>query len=304
MKVGRVMNLDDTLHQIDDIKAKLDTAPPFNEVELGRIRENFMINFTYNSNAIEGNSLTLRETALVVLEDLTISKKPLKDHFEAIGHQQAFDYIVDLSKSNEDLSERVIKEIHALVLMNVPEHKGKYRESSVIILGADDIPPHPSVVPSEMERLLNEYKSDTRHPVVKIADFHINFERIHPFADGNGRTGSLFLNLDLIKAGYAPINVKFTDRDLYIDCFTDYNKVGNSSKFIEMVAKYELEELTTAYTNAIEKEAVQELRQKGIQVDLEGFKKYMAEKRKNEDNKPASPATSTKHRADTQYKRW
>jgi len=212
-----------------------------------------MVDFTYNSNAIEGNTLTLRETALVILEGLTISKKPLKDHLEAVGHKDAFNYVISISKTNQDLSERVIKDIHALVLMNLPEDRGKYRVLPVRISGAESISPHPIEIPSKMEELLNEYKSDNRHPIIKVADFHIKFECIHPFIDGNGRTGRLILNLELIKAGYPPINVKFKDRDSYIDCFRDYEEKGDSSQFIEMVAKYELDELGVIYGLAMEK---------------------------------------------------
>jgi len=247
------MNIENTLNEIDILKSKLDTAPAFSEGEIRRLRENFMVDFTYNSNAIEGNTLTLRETALVILEGLTVSKKPLKDHLEAVGHKDAFNYVINISKTNQDLSERVIKEIHTLVLMNLPEDRGKYRALPVMISGADDIPPHPIEIPSKMEELLCEYKSDSRHPIIKVADFHINFERIHPFIDGNGRTGRMVLNLELIKAGFAPINVKFKDRDLYIDCFRDYEEKGSSSQFIEMVAKYELEELGIVYGLAMEK---------------------------------------------------
>ena len=258
------MDIKSTLKEIDNLKSKLDSAPAFSEGELERLREHFMVDFTYNSNAIEGNTLTLRETALVVLEGLTISKKPLKDHLEAVGHKEAFNYVIKISKNNQDLTERIIKEIHALVLMNQPEDRGKYRELSVMISGADNIPPHPIEIPSKMEELLNEYKVDNRHPIIKVADFHINFERIHPFIDGNGRTGRLVLNLELIKAGYAPINVKFKDRDLYIDCFRDCEEKGDSSQFIEMVAKYELEELGVMYGLIEEKRATQEFYKNGI----------------------------------------
>jgi len=249
--------MDNILNEIDNIKAKLDAAPIFTEGELERLREQFMVEYTYNSNAIEGNTLTLEETALVILEGLTINKKPLKCHLEAVGHKEAFDYIVEISNRHEILDEATIKDIHSLVLADRPKDRGKYRIVPVMILGSQDLPPHPIHVPTEMEKLLAAYAKDTRHPIIKIADLHILFERIHPFIDGNGRTGRLLMNLELIKAGYAPVNVKFQDREAYIDCFKHYEAMGNSDKFIEMVAKYELEELKAIYNLAAEKEATQ-----------------------------------------------
>jgi len=237
------MKLNDVLQEIDVLKAKLDKSPMFNDGELQRLREHFMVEYTYHSNAIEGNTLTLHETSLVVLEGLTINKKPLKDHLEAIGHRDAFYYIVEKSKDNEPLTERTIKEIHSLVLMDDNENRGKYRELVVYISGSQEKLPHPAEVPSEIRQLLESYKSDNRHSIVKIADFHILFERIHPFIDGNGRTGRLVMNLELIKAGYAPINIKFQDRDIYMECFRDYEKTRSSDKFVELAAKYELDEL-------------------------------------------------------------
>ena len=251
------MELNQILEKIDYVKAKLDAAPNFTEGELERFREQFMVEYTYDSNAIEGNTLTLEETALVVLEGLTINKKPLKCHLEAIGHRDAFAYVVEIAKEHELLSEMTIKDIHALVLMDRPRDKGKYRDVGVRIFGALDTPPGPLQVPIEMEKLLKVYAEDTRHPIIKIADFHILFERVHPFVDGNGRTGRLIMNLELIKAGYAPVNIKFRDRDSYIACFNDYVTSGGSAKFIKMVAAYELEELERIYAMSQEKLAVQ-----------------------------------------------
>ena len=237
------MNLNELLVKIDHLKAQLDAAPPLNEGELRRLREHFMVEYTYNSNAIEGNTLTLHETTLVVLEGLTIDKKPLREHLEAIGHKDAFEYIVKIANKSELLSERTIKEIHSLVLMNDAQNRGKYREVPVKISGALDVPPDPLHIPTQMSALLQEYAASPQHPIVKIADFHIKFEGIHPFIDGNGCTGRLIMNLELIKAGYAPINIKFTDRSLYINCFRDYALLGNSNMFAKMTAKYQQEEL-------------------------------------------------------------
>ena len=243
LKGGISLNINGLLHEIDSLKAMLNSMSPLNGGELKRLRENFMVEYTYNSNAIEGNTLTLHETALVILEGLTIDSKPLKDHLEAVGHRDAFNYVIAISENDEPLSERIIKEIHSLVLMTDAENKGKYREVPVTILGALDTPPEPVYISEQMEKLLKAYAADTRHTVEKIADFHIQFERIHPFIDGNGRTGRLIMNLELIKSGYPPVDVKFKDRRLYISCFRDYAETGNSGKFIEMVANYEIEEL-------------------------------------------------------------
>jgi len=216
------------LQEIDSVKTELDSSIRLDACEERRSLEHFMLDFTYNSNAIEGSTLTMSETALVILEGLTINKKPLRDHFDAVNHKHAFDYIIALSKDKEVLTEKVIKEIHSLVFAAEPFHKGKYRDAFVQIFGA---------------LVLSSYASDTRHPIEKIADFHINFERIHPFIDSNDRAGRLIMNLQLIQAGYLPINVKFTDRQAYIGCFNDYSENGHSGKFIEMAARYELEEL-------------------------------------------------------------
>ena len=233
-----------TLGKIDQLKAQLDSVAPFNDGEQKRLREQFMVEYTYNSNAIEGSTLTLHETALVLLEDLTIAEKPLRDHLDAVGHRDAFAYVLEISKQSNPLTERIIKDIHSLVLATDSQNKGKYRNVAVTIAGALDTPPLPAEVPQQVEKLLADYAKDKRHPIEKIADFHIQFERIHPFIDGNGRTGRLLLNLELIKAGYAPIDVKFTDRRQYIDCFRDYAQTNSSRKFVEMVAQYELQELT------------------------------------------------------------
>jgi len=238
------MDIHVLLDEIDSLRAKLETKPSLNEGEAKRLREQFAVEYTYNSNAIEGNTLTLHETALVVLEGLTIDKKPIKDHLEAIGHSHAYDYVVALSKAPEELTERTIKEVHALVLMEDPINKGKYRDVPVQISGALDTPPPPDRVPIEMKRLLDDYSTDKRHPIEKIAEFHILFERIHPFIDGNGRTGRLLLNLELIKAGFYPIDVKFKDRGQYIGCFRSFEETGNATQFVEMVARYELDELS------------------------------------------------------------
>lgn len=231
--------------KIDSLAAELKAMRPLNETELKRLRDEFIIENTYDSNAIEGNTLTLRETALV-LEGVTIGEKPLKDHLEAIGHKEAFGYVMELAEANTELTERVIKDIHTLVLMNDRENKGKYRSVPVKISGAVHVPPQPYLVAEQMGTLIAEY-ADIRarkHVIEAAAEFHLRFEGIHPFIDGNGRTGRLVLNLELIKAGLLPVNIKFADRRKYYAAFDSYyGGERSAAAMVELIAEYERQEL-------------------------------------------------------------
>ena len=214
----RVRGKENLLAQIEIKKIELDGRRPLTEGEVARLNEDFMIEYTYNSNAIEGNTLTLRETDMV-LKGLTIDQKPLKDHMEAVGHKDAFYFICYLVKDKTPLSENVIKQIHSLVLADKPLDRGVYRRVPVRIMGAKHDPVQPYLIESKMNELIQNYSSDERNIVEKLADLHIAFESIHPFIDGNGRTGRLIVNLELMKAGYPPIDIKFTDRMRYYDAF-------------------------------------------------------------------------------------
>jgi len=202
------------------------------------------LEYTYNSNAIEGNTLTLQETALV-LEGITIDKKPLKDHLEAVGHKEAFEYVKQLVSEGQEFSERVIKEIHSLVLMDRWEDRGVYRKIPVRIMGAAHEPPQPYKVPVLMESLIKDHKAMQKnlHAIELVARFHMEFEGIHPFIDGNGRTGRLLLNFELLQKEYLPINVKFADRRGYYECFIAYHQSGDADPIISLVATYVEEEL-------------------------------------------------------------
>lgn len=231
--------------KINALAEELKAMRPLNETELKRLRDEFIIENTYDSNAIEGNTLTLRETALV-LEGVTIGEKPLKDHLEAIGHKEAFEYVIGLANKNTPLTESVIKDIHTLVLMNDRENKGKYRSVPVRISGALHTPPQPYLVAPQMETLIADYAEavKSKHIIEAVAKFHLRFEGVHPFIDGNGRTGRLILNLELIKAGFLPVNIKYSDRRKYYDCFDKYYGDNHTAAdMIELIAKYEEAEL-------------------------------------------------------------
>ena len=228
---GRIRGKETLLAQIERKKKELDGRRPLTEGEVARLNEDFMIEYIYNSNAIEGNTLTLRETDMV-LKGLTIDQKPLKDHMEAVGHKDAFYFICDLVKDCTPLSESVIKQIHSLVLADKPLDRGVYRRVPVRIMGSKQEPVQPYLIEPKMNDLMQQYAADERNIVEKLADLHIAFETIHPFIDGNGRTGRLIVNLELMKAGYPPIDIKFTDRMRYYDAF------DHRSEMIKLFAEY------------------------------------------------------------------
>lgn len=231
---------------IDNLKNKLKNLRPLNEGEIKRLRNEFIIENTYNSNAIEGNTLTLRETALILDEGITIAQKPLREHLEAVGHRDAFEYVFSLTDVNAPLTEWEIKQIHTLVLMNDSVNKGTYRKVPVKIQGALHETAEPVTIPEKMSQLILEYESmkNKAHIIEAIAEFHLRFEGIHPFIDGNGRTGRLILNFELIKNGFLPINIKYEDRRSYYDCFDNYYETNqNPEKLISLICSYEINEL-------------------------------------------------------------
>ena len=234
---GRIKSKESLTTLIEKKKAELDSKRPLTEGEVQRLYEDFMIEYTYNSNAIEGNTLTLRETDMV-LRGLTIDQKPLKDHMEAVGHKDAFYFVVQLVKEKAELTEYVIKQIHSLVLADKPMDKGTYRKVPVRIFGAHHEPVQPYLIESKMNDLLFNFKNDNSNIAHKLALFHINFESIHPFIDGNGRTGRLLINLELMKEGYPPIDIKFTDRKRYYDAFDAYHVKKDLSAMTKLFAEY------------------------------------------------------------------
>ena len=234
---GRRWAGENILDKIDRKKTELDGRRPLTDGELARLNEEFTVEYTYNSNAIEGNTLTLRETYLV-LHGLTVYRKPLKDHMEAVGHKEAFDYVRELVRDDVPLSESIIKQIHFLVLADKKDDRGVYRRVPVRIMGARHEPVQPYLIGPKMEQLLRDYAQSTEHIIRKLARFHIEFEGIHPFIDGNGRTGRLLVNLELMKAGLPPIDIKFADRIAYYDAFDEYYVKRDLSAMENLFAGY------------------------------------------------------------------
>jgi Fic family protein len=234
---GRYRSAESLLERIDRKKKELDTRRPLTEGEVERLGEQFIVEFTYNSNAIEGNTLTLRETDMV-LRGLTIDQKPLKDHMEAVGHKEAFEFISELTKGNTPMSESIIKQIHYLVLVDKKDDRGVYRRVPVRTMGAKHEPVQPYLIAPKMEQLMADFAESEEHIVPKLARFHLDFEGIHPFVDGNGRTGRLLVNFELMKAGYPPIDIKFANRVAYYRAFDAYHEKHSISAMEKLFARY------------------------------------------------------------------
>lgn len=200
------------LKEVDALKEQLSSLRPLPEEALKKIQDALDIEYTYESNRIEGNTLTLQETALVVNEGVTISGKSMREHLEAINHAEAISYIKDIAKQDIEISERTIKEIHALILHGIDrENAGRYRNVPVMISGSTHMPPQPYLIEKQMEDFILRFKqmeTENVHPVLVAAYLHDELVRIHPFIDGNGRTSRLLMNLYLLRHGYVIITLK------------------------------------------------------------------------------------------------
>jgi len=227
--------------RIENKLKALNELRPLPPSAVKKLQEQFKIEMTYNSNGIEGNSLTLKETFLVINEGITIKGKPLKDHLEAKNHYEALEFLSGLVEKNrkQTLSERLIRGLHQLVVQETEkEWAGKYRNSDVIIGGAEHKPPAASDVPYEMEKLIKWWKQNQRKlPIVELAALiHHRLVYIHPFFDGNGRVARLVMNLLLLQAGYPLVIVLKNDRKKYYRVLTQADK-GNFVPFVRFIAQ-------------------------------------------------------------------
>ncbi|CCV66099.1 Filamentation induced by cAMP protein Fic [Paracholeplasma brassicae] len=222
---------------IDEKKDIIDSHRPFSQNMTRQLRDKLIIEWTYNSNAIEGNTLTLSETKVVLENGITIKGKPLKDHLEIINHKEAIEYIEDLVSKNVKLSEYDIKSVHYLILKEIDStNAGKYRHENVFISGAKHVPPIYMNVPYEMQKMIEKYQSwKDLHPVVRACFLHGEFVKIHPFIDGNGRTARLLLNFELIQSGYPPVVIKTENRADYYDALDKAHTTNDYTDFIRMI---------------------------------------------------------------------
>lgn len=241
--VDFIIDLEDSyFNEVDKLKKELDSKRPIPKETLRSLEESINLEWTYNSNGIEGNTLSLRETQ-VVLEGITVGGKSIKEHLEAINHEKAILYLNDLVKEKNPITEWNIKSIHQLVLKDIDdENAGRYRRENVTVKGATHIPPDYLKVPELMEKLVLNYENwNDFHPIIQAALLHGELVKIHPFVDGNGRTSRLLMNLDLMNHGYNPVIIKKGDRLEYYEALDMAHITGNYTDFIKLITKLEIE---------------------------------------------------------------
>jgi Fic family protein len=233
------MNLSTQLQQLDQLKHQLNQHRPLPTTVVKNLHDDLVLRWTYHSNAIEGNTLTLLETK-VVLEGITVGGKALREHFEAINHREAILYVEDIIQQQEALSEWQVRNIHQLILKNIDQdNAGRYRNVNVIISGASHRPPDHTQLTELMARLINDYhqQANQQHPIERAAALHADFVGIHPFIDGNGRTSRLLMNLDLMKSGFPPCVIQVQDRLRYYDALDRWHCHHDKTPFIQLIAE-------------------------------------------------------------------
>jgi len=226
---------------------KLNKFRPISSTLLLKLKERFEIEMTYNSNAIEGNTLTLKETYWIIQQGITVKGKPLKDHLEAKNHKEALDYLYELVENDHShtISEHLIKSLHALVIQDIDKNiAGGYRNVDVFITGADHKPPSALDVPLKMRELIEW--AHQNHKKMYVAEFsalfHHKFVHIHPFQDGNGRVGRILMNIFLMQHGFPLAIIQKNDRQKYYR-FLAAADSGNYKPLVNFVAQAVLRSL-------------------------------------------------------------
>lgn len=199
------------LKKLDQLKDQYNARRPLNKIQLQKMYDYFITAYTYDSNKIEGNTLTLQETELVVNQGLTISGKSMTEHLEAINHADAAKFIIELVRNKEEFSKKILLELHSLILRGIDrKYAGRWRDVPVKISGSSHEPPQPYLLDKLMEDYFIHYHSQklNLHPIILATEMHERLVSIHPFIDGNGRTSRLVMNLILLQHGFTIANLK------------------------------------------------------------------------------------------------
>ena len=201
--------------------------------------EDFITRSTYHSNAIEGSTLTYAETYAILYNDNSfkiVGKEP-RELYEAINHKKALELLFFHIQNNNVFDERFIKKLNEIINKDIKESTG-YRTVQVFIRGSEHIPPAPEKIPNLMNYFIYNYNNSEEGIFTKIAKYHIDFEKIHPFEDGNGRTGRLLLNYELLKNNLPPVVISKEDRVKYFE----FLRNNNTNEFSEWLKQLSLEE--------------------------------------------------------------
>lgn len=232
--------------RIDTLKAELDALRPLRTEHVAALRSYFKIGLTYTSNALEGNSLTETETKIVIEDGITIGGKPLKDHLEAVGHAEAYEFMLSLA-GRRMLTERHILQLHRLFYRRIDdEQAGRYRTVRVFITGSRHVPPPATQVPARMRAFCRAIpgKRKHMHSVDFAAWLHFGLVNIHPFIDGNGRTARLVMNVALLQDGYPVVIIPPVLRREYIDTLEACHGMrGDPEPFFDFMARAAIESL-------------------------------------------------------------
>lgn len=225
------------LNLLTQKKARLDAYRPLPTELTQNLDEWYRIELTYTSNAIEGNTLSRAETALIVEKGITVEGKTLNEHLEALNHAQAVDFIQSLvGKKRAEITENIILEIHRLILTKIDENNaGRYRSIPVRIAGSRVVLPNALKVPDLMQEFVDWLENSSGHPVTIAAQAHLKLVGIHPFVDGNGRTARLLMNLLLLQAGYPPVIIRTEDRKRYIDSLENAQVSGTPDDYFALI---------------------------------------------------------------------
>jgi Fic family protein/DNA-binding Xre family transcriptional regulator len=234
--------INEALKSIDSLKNKWDKCKPLNQLQLKKMEEYFYTSYTYESNRIEGNTLTLQETHLIINEGITIGGKSMNEHLEAINHKEAIDLLKDLVQKKTPLNSYRLKQLHQLILKGIDNRNaGKYRDVPVRISGSSHIPPEPYLIEKMMEDyfLFYDKQKSSLHPVILATEMHERLVSIHPFIDGNGRTSRLIMNLILLQNGYTIANLKgnLSDRMKYYNALEKVQVNHESDDFYQLIIR-------------------------------------------------------------------
>lgn len=250
---GPIKSLGETYNYLELVKSELDKKRPLPPDVVKNLQDEFSLQYTYNSNAIEGNSLTLRETMCVIKDGMTISGKSVREHLEATNHNEAIGLLTGLANKQVSLDETTIKALHSVVLHGIDnKNAGHWRTFNVFIGGATHTPPPHQIVPGMMEEFIDWYNGDAQKlsSVERAARVHADFVTVHPFSDGNGRTARLLMNLELAKAGYPLAIVKVKKRMGYYDSLDMASAQGHYKPFAKLVCNL-VEDSFKMYSKAL-----------------------------------------------------